>query len=168
MLAERVDQGHVQRRKAADVAHVNSEIEAVGVRRFDQSAQGRGVRGSIDQLKELLVLEAIDDTEEPLGRPGRNKRLRAIGDCHTRGKGFARGCGRTAIPTEQAAEGEADPQQCTRARREPALMNLFRSKKLIESDAGASAREIDRPYVVQWNAGEELVNPQWEVCELLC
>jgi hypothetical protein len=47
-------------------------------------------------------------------------------------------------------------------------MNLFRSKKLTESDAGASAREIDRPYVVLWNAGEELVNPQWEVCELLC
>jgi hypothetical protein len=47
-------------------------------------------------------------------------------------------------------------------------MDLSRSKKLIESDAGASAREIERPYVVQWNAGEELVNPQWEVCELLC
>src|SRR4029077_3420113 len=140
MLAERVDQGHVDRRKAADVAHVNSEIEAVGVRRFDQSAQGRSVRGAVDELKELLVLEAIDDTEKPLRRSGRNKGLRAINGCHPRGKGLASGCDRRLIPAEQAADGEADAQQCTRARREPARMDLFRSKKLIKSDAGASTR----------------------------
>ena len=98
------------------------------------------MRSSIDQLKELLVLEAIDDTEKPLRRPGRNKGVRAINGCHPRGEGFARGCDRRSIPTEQAADGEADAQQCTRARREPALMELFRSKKLIKSDAGASTR----------------------------
>src|SRR5689334_10277346 len=75
MLAERVDQGHVQRRKTADVAHVNSEIEAVGVRRFDQSTQGGSVRGAVDQLKQLLVLEAIDDTEKPLRRPTQSPTL---------------------------------------------------------------------------------------------
>src|SRR5580692_72543 len=140
MLAEWVDQRHVQRRKTADAAHVNSEIEAVGVRRFDQSAQSRSVRGAVDYLKELLVLEAIDDTEKPLRRPARNKRLRAINGCHTRGKGFGRGRDRLLIPAEQAADGEADAQQRTRARRKPALMDFFRSKKLIQSDAGTRAR----------------------------
>ena len=34
-LAERVDQGHVDRREATDLAHINAEIEAVPVCRFD-------------------------------------------------------------------------------------------------------------------------------------
>lgn len=90
-LTERVDEGHVDRRKAADVADVNSEIEAVGICCFDHGAQGRGVRSPIDQLKKLLVLEPVDDTEKSLRRSGWNKGLRTVGRCHARSKGLARG-----------------------------------------------------------------------------
>jgi hypothetical protein len=90
-LTERVDEGHVDGRKAADVADVNSEIEAVGVCCFDHGAQGRSVRSPIDQLKKLFVLEPVDDTEEALRRSGWNKGLGTVGQCHTRSKGLARG-----------------------------------------------------------------------------
>src|SRR5580704_10673776 len=45
-FAERVDQGDVNRREAPDARHIDTEIEAIGIRRFDEGAQrpGMGVR----------------------------------------------------------------------------------------------------------------------------
>jgi hypothetical protein len=80
-LAERVDEGHVHGRQGANAPHVNAEIEAVGISRFDEGAQGCGVGSSVDHLEKLLVLEAIHDAEESLARAGRRKGSRAIGGC---------------------------------------------------------------------------------------
>jgi hypothetical protein len=52
--------------------------------------------------------------------------------------GFARGWGWHAFPTEQTADGETDAHERAYTRREPALMDLGHSQKLIEGDAGAS------------------------------
>ena len=57
-FADRVNHGHVDRREAANVLHVDAEIEAVPICRFDKGAQRCGVGGAVDQLKELLVLES--------------------------------------------------------------------------------------------------------------
>lgn len=37
-LAERVDQGHVDRREATDAANVNAEVEAIRISRFYKGA----------------------------------------------------------------------------------------------------------------------------------
>ena len=49
-LAKRVNQGHVDRRKVADIAHIDTEIESVRISRFDQSTQCRSMRGAVDYL----------------------------------------------------------------------------------------------------------------------
>src|SRR5271167_1434740 len=67
-FAKRVDQGHVDRREATDAAHVDAKIEAVPVCRFDKGAQRCGVGGTVDQLKKLLVLEAVYDAEKSFAR----------------------------------------------------------------------------------------------------
>src|SRR4029434_3176786 len=107
-LAERVDQGHVDRREATDAAHVYAEIETVPVCRFDEGAQRCGVSGAVDQFKELLVLEAVYDVEESLARARWHKRPKAIGDGQARCEGFPGGCGRLAIPAKQPADEETD------------------------------------------------------------
>jgi len=114
-LAERVDQGHVDGREATDAAHINSEIEAVPISRFDKGAQRCGVGGTVDQLEELLVLEAVYDAEKSFARAHWRKGLRAIGDCQTRCEGFPGGCGRLAIPAKQPADEETDVQERARA-----------------------------------------------------
>ena len=58
-----VTTGHIDRCEATDAAHVNSEIEPVPICRFDKCAQRGGVCGTVDQLKELLVFEAVYDAE---------------------------------------------------------------------------------------------------------
>ncbi len=40
-FTERVNQGHVDRREAANVLHVDTEIEPVGICRFNEGAQRR-------------------------------------------------------------------------------------------------------------------------------
>ena len=116
-LAERVDQGHVDGREATDAAHINSEIEAVPISRFDKGAQRWGVGGTVDQLEELLVLEALYDAEKSFARARWRKGLRAIGDCQTRCEGFPRGCGRLTIPAKPPADEETDGQERARERR---------------------------------------------------
>ena len=90
-LTEWVDQGHVDRREATDAAHVNAEIKAVRVRGFDEGAQRCGVGGTIYQLKELLVLEAVYDAEKSLARARWRKGPGAIGGCHSLCEGFPGG-----------------------------------------------------------------------------
>jgi len=50
-LRNGVNQGHVDRREAANVAHVDAEIEAVGICRFNEGAQRRGL--GINPVKAL-------------------------------------------------------------------------------------------------------------------
>jgi len=76
-FAEWVDQGHIDRREAANVLHVDAEMEPVPICRFDKGAQRCCVGGAVDQLEESLVLEAVHDAEESLeGPPGK-----AVWDC---------------------------------------------------------------------------------------
>jgi hypothetical protein len=63
-LAERVNQGHVDRREAANVPHVDAEIEPVAICRFGKGAQRGGVGGAVDKLEELLVFEVVHDAEK--------------------------------------------------------------------------------------------------------
>ena len=63
---KRVDQCHVEGREAAYAADIDSEVESVSSRCLDQSTQRRGVGCPIDQLNELFVSEAVDDSEEPI------------------------------------------------------------------------------------------------------
>src|SRR4026208_2150132 len=62
--AERVNQGHVERRQAAAPAPGPCEIQAVGGFGFDQGAQGTAVDGAVGDLEQLLVCEAIYGPEE--------------------------------------------------------------------------------------------------------
>src|SRR5262244_3511151 len=73
-LAERVDQGHVEGRQAPNVAHVNAEVEAIGIGLFHEGAQRRGVGRTVAQLEKLLVLEAVYDSEMSLACAGRRER----------------------------------------------------------------------------------------------
>src|SRR5829696_6845613 len=73
--AEWIDKSHVKPRQAAGAAHVNPEIEAVGISRVDQGAQRRGVRGAVDYLAKLFVLEAVHGPEKSYARTCWRKRF---------------------------------------------------------------------------------------------
>src|SRR5271169_1696403 len=166
-FAKRVDQGHVDRREATDAAHVDAKIEAVPVCRFDKGAQRCGVGGTVDQLKKLLVLEAVYDAEKSFARTRWCKRPGAIGGRHARYEGFPCGCGRLAVPAKQPADGEADVQERARERRECEQTRARRPQELIQRDAGARPRQIDGPDIMKRHAGKKVVNPQLQPFELL-
>ena len=97
---KRVDQRHVERREQAYAADIDREVEPVRGRCLDQSTQRRGVDGPIDQLDELLVFQAVYNTEKPISRAGCYQRSRTIRVCQTRCEGFRCGCRRLPIPRE--------------------------------------------------------------------
>jgi hypothetical protein len=103
--------------KRLDAAHVNAEIQPVGICGSDKGAQRCRAGGTVDQLKELLVLEAVYDAEKFLARVRWRKELRAIGGCHARCEGFPGSCGRLAIPAKQPADEETDVQERAHERR---------------------------------------------------
>ena len=67
-FAERIDRGHVDRGEAADLAHVDCEVEAVARAKLNESAESSGVRRAIEELAQLFVLKAVDDAKESVRR----------------------------------------------------------------------------------------------------
>jgi hypothetical protein len=166
-LPERADQGHVDRREATDAAHVNAEIEAVPICRFDKGTQRCAVGGTVDQLEELLVFEAVYDTEKSFARARWRKGPGAIGGCQASCEGFPRGCGWLAIPAKPLADEETDVQERVHERRGRAQTRACRPQELIQRDAGACPRQINGPRVMKRHAGKKVVNPQGQPFELL-
>jgi hypothetical protein len=166
-LAERVDEGHVQRRQAADAAHVHGEIEAVGTRRFDEGAQRGGVGGTVGQLEELLVLEAVHHSEGALARAGRQQGLRAIGGRQTGCEGLPHRGARLPIPTEESTDEETDVQEGADDRRRGERTRAGGPQELSQRDAGAPPWQIDGPHVVERHAGQKVMNPQGQPFELV-
>src|SRR4030095_15441284 len=110
--AERVDEGHVDGRQAADRAHVHPEIKAIGRSPFDERAHRRGVGGPIPDLEQLLVLEPVNHPERALAPPRRREGSRPIGGGQTSGEGLPRRRVALPIPTEEPARaGDACPQR---------------------------------------------------------
>src|SRR5215469_1027667 len=166
-FAEWVDQGHVERRETAHVAHIDAEIESIGICCFDEGAECTGVGGAIDQLKKELVFKAIHDAEESIGCAGRHKRLGAIVSRHARGEALARRRRLLAIPSKEAPNEKPDIEQHAHNRRWLVWTSACsRSQKLIERDSGAPVRQIDGPGVVQGHSGKKRVNLQRQKFEL--
>src|SRR5262245_3081304 len=166
-LAERVDEAHVHGRQAADALHVHAEIEAVGGSRLDEGAQRCSVRGTVPQLEELLVFEAIHDSKGPLARARLGQGPRKIGGRQTGGESLLHGRGALAIPAEEPAHKEPNAQERAHDRRGCEWQRTGHSHELVQRDPRPSPRQIDDPHVVERHASEEVMNPEWEPSELL-
>jgi len=167
-LPEGVNQGHVDRREAADAAHINAKIEAVRICSFHKGAQRCGMRSPVDQLKELLILEAVDDAEESLACARQREGPGAIVGCQARCESLPGACSRFTIPTKEPADEETHAHQRAHARRKRERTPGCRPYELIQRDARARPRQINRPHIMKRHTREKVVNPQWQPFELFC
>src|SRR5215831_9757806 len=93
------------------------------------------MRCAIDQLNELLVFEAVDDTEKSISRAGCGQRIRTISVGKTGCETFPRTCGWLAVPTEELSNDEPNVEQHSHEWRRRAQTVGARTEEILEGDS---------------------------------
>src|SRR5262249_15952788 len=153
-----IDRGQVERGEAADLAHVDGEVEAVARNSLDECAERCGVRRAIDDLVQLLVLKAVDDAKEFVRRSRRRERTHpvlireALREAWETGPGVAR-FQPNKPPTKKRRDSSARTAGGGGRCKIPG-----EPKELGERDSATHARQIDGPHIAQRNAREKRVD----------
>jgi hypothetical protein len=164
---KRVDQGHVERGEAAHRLHVDGEVERVAAGSRRQREGQEGMHGRIAELAERFVTEDVEHSERTFASPWRHLGLRAVAfskamDVRRAGRIMA-----LVVPSEGAAEGPSQREQSSNrdVGRWTPIAEQDRTS-LPDAPTGPSAREWNRPDIVERHVAEKRVAAQVESSKL--
>src|SRR6266852_1076493 len=161
--SERIDEAHVRRGHAADGTNVDRPVEAVAGRVLHERVARNRVNGGVADLARGLTRKDVENAERSLRSAGRDERIvpsrrrESITEDRRRVAVLAR-----ALPPEDSSDRTAQREQEPNRRLRHGESLREDGSQVRQRQPPPPARKIDRPYVVQGNAGEEGVHAEIE------